>query len=115
MNANIIYSPITQWCFDGVKNFLEIVLVLSKLKLLNPNVNTVVPFSYATPSYAIFAAMLFWIGPKKIELSYFPLFPPLLGVVHKLCLQILPIFDHLPTSDLYIWTTNYPSVNIDMW
>ena len=30
----------------------------------------------------------------------------LLGGVHKLRLQILPIFDHLPTS-VYIWTTTY--------
>ena len=30
-----------------------------------PTKNTVVPRSYATPNYAIFAAMLFWIGSKK--------------------------------------------------
>ena len=97
MNANIIYSPITQWCFDGVKNFLEIVLVLSKLKLLNPNVNTVVPFSYATPSYAIFAALLIWIGSKKLKLSYFLhlqlhyflLFPPSYATTYILEEKIL--------------------------
>ena len=32
---------------------------------------TVLPHSYATPSYTIFTATLFWIGSKKIELSYF--------------------------------------------
>ena len=32
---------------------------------------TVLPHSYATRSYTIFAAMLFWIGSKKIELTYF--------------------------------------------
>ena len=45
---------------------------------------TVLPRSYATPSYAIFAATLFWIGSKKIrvklffypQLRYLFLFPP---------------------------------------
>ena len=43
--------------------------------------NTVVPRSYATPSNAIFAAMLFWIGSKKIQVKLFSsqlhyFFPP---------------------------------------
>ena len=41
--------------------------------------STVVPCSYATPSYTIFPATLikyFELGPKKLELSYFLLFPP---------------------------------------
>ena len=33
------------------------------------------PCSYATPSYALFAATLFWIRSKKLELSYFLIFP----------------------------------------
>ena len=37
---------------------------------------TVVPRSYATPNYAIFASMLFLIGSKNLKLSYFLLFPP---------------------------------------
>ena len=37
---------------------------------------TVVPRSYATPSYAIFAAMLFWIGSKKIRVKLFSSFSP---------------------------------------
>ena len=40
--------------------------------------DTVVPRSYATPSYAIFK------GPKKLKLSYFPpsytIFPPIYAI-----------------------------------
>ena len=32
---------------------------------------TAVPCSYATPYYAIFAATLFWIGSKKIQVKLF--------------------------------------------
>ena len=32
---------------------------------------TALPRSYATPSYAIFAATLFWIGSKKIRVKLF--------------------------------------------
>ena len=53
--------------------------VMTTLPLLSSNLffyNTLVPHSYATPSYAIFAAMLFWIGSKEIRVKLFSSFSP---------------------------------------
>ena len=38
--------------------------------------NTVVSCSYATPNYAIFAVMLFWIGSKRTGAKLFSIFHP---------------------------------------
>ena len=64
---------------------------LSKSAKNHPNLsiffslkNTVVPRSYATPSYAIFANTLFWIGSQKTRVKLFFIFFP------KLCYFLSP-------------------------
>ena len=55
--------------------------------------NTVVPHSYATPRNANFAAMLFWIGSKKIRVELFSFFPlPLSYTIFFPQLHYFPLF-----------------------
>ena len=76
-----IFYFLSKKCLRQVRNlkiiFTNVISILKVNETVVPkcfqifSCCTVLPHSYATHSYTIFAAMLFWIGSKKIELTYF--------------------------------------------
>ena len=68
---------------------------------------TVVPCSYATPNYAIFAATLFWIGSKKTWVKLFSSFSPSYAIFFP---SSLPYFSYFSPS--YATTPYFLEENI---